>query len=314
MDILVDYIDQRGNHSNKTIPISRLAFAKHLAIAGQGYAPAPQKLWRTFGMFFHYSNYIRRNEFYTNNRFSEPPIALSDPTEKGQFSNLAGKAIADFLSKRIDQSLFTVNYEAAMRLQRYKLRGARPDLIAYSPNKVFALEAKGRHQPNPGSMVNHKRQANSGPLAVNFSVACVSYNLFDRVIVNYHDPVNQEIPFDNLSLGALSRNYYRYLSEFLNEKVFESSLIEYQGEKFYEITFSRDYLRNNNFFDRNVREWLLFEVFDFLRPRLILPERIRDYAEDGINNNTIPFIMEGSQSVNSNVYIDNDRVGLRING
>jgi len=95
--------------------------------------------------------------------------------------------------------------------------------------------------------------------------------------------------------------------------VFESRIIEYQGEKFYEITFSRDYLRSNYIFDRHVRDWFLFEVFDFLRPRLILPERIRDYAEDGINNNTMPFIMEQSQSINSNVYIDNDRVGLRIN-
>ena len=314
MDILVDYIDQRGNHSNQTVPISRLAFAKHLAIAGQGYAPAPQKLWRTFGMFFHYSNYIRRNEFYSNNRFSEPPVELSDPTEKGQFSNLTGKAIADFLSKRINHSLFTVNYEAAMRLRGYKLRGPRPDLIAYSSGHVFALEAKGRSETNPGNMAAHKRQANSGPLAVNFSVACVSYNLFDRIIVNYHDPINQEVPFDNLTLAALSRNYYRYLSEFLNEKIFESRIIEYQGEKFYEITFSRDYLRSIYVNDRSVRDWFLFEIFDFLRPRLILPERIRDYAEDGINSNTVPFIQEGSQSVNSNVYIDNDRVGLRING
>jgi hypothetical protein len=36
--------------------------------------------------------------------------------KKDNSPNLAGKAIADFLSKRIDQSIFTVNYEAAMIL------------------------------------------------------------------------------------------------------------------------------------------------------------------------------------------------------
>lgn len=313
MNILVDHIDQRGNHSNLTIPFTRLAFAKHLALAGQGYAPTPQKLWRTFGMFLHYANYMKRQDFYTNHRFSEPPIALSDPTEKGQFSNLAGKAIADFLSKRINRSLFTVNYEAAMRLQGHRLRGARPDLIAYGQHQMFALEAKGRHQTNPGSMAAHKSQASSGPLAVNFSVACVSFNLFNRVRVNYHDPLNESVPFDNITLAALSRIYYRKLSDFLNEKFFEFRQIEYQSESFYEVTFSRDYLKNNSIVDRPFRDSFLWDLFEFLRPRLILPGRIRDYSEDGISNNTIPFIMEGSEVSNSNIYIDNDRVGLRIN-
>jgi hypothetical protein len=75
-------------------------------------------------------------------------VGLSDPTEKGQFSNLVGKAIADFLSKRIDHSLFTVNYEAAMRLKDISLSISgkqirRPDLPAFVPNATFAIEAKG---------------------------------------------------------------------------------------------------------------------------------------------------------------------------
>lgn len=133
MNITVEYKDTAGAISNQTHNLTRIAFAKHLAIDGQGYAPRPQKLIRTIAMFFHYSNYIQRQAF-NNNRFSEPPIQLSDPTEKGQFSNLAGKAIADFLSKRIDQSIFTVNYEAAMRLRRLPLNVERPDLLAFKQN------------------------------------------------------------------------------------------------------------------------------------------------------------------------------------
>src|SRR5690606_29754570 len=138
-----------GTIANQTHRMSRLAFAKHLAIAGQGYAPRPQKLIRTLAMFFHYSSYIQR-QAYNNDRFSEPPIQLSDPTEKGQFSNLAGKAIADFLSKRIDQSIYTVNYEAAMRIHNPPIpllmngrHVPRPDLLAYTSNSRFAIEAKG---------------------------------------------------------------------------------------------------------------------------------------------------------------------------
>ena len=100
MNISVEYRDTTGIISNRTYSLTRLAFAKHLAIAGQEYAPRPQKLLRTIGMFFHYSYYLQREAFY-NNRFSQPPTALSDPTEKGQFSNLAGKAVADFLSKKL---------------------------------------------------------------------------------------------------------------------------------------------------------------------------------------------------------------------
>lgn len=122
MNIPVEYKDSAGTISNRTFNLTRLAFAKHMAIAGQGYAPRPQKLLRTIGVFFHYGYYIQSHDFYNNNCFSEPPIQLSDPTEKGQFSNLVGKAIADFLSKRIDNSLFTVNYEAKITIKE----GQRP--------------------------------------------------------------------------------------------------------------------------------------------------------------------------------------------
>jgi len=310
MNISVHHIDTDGTVHNKTFRMTRLAFAKHLAIAGQGYAPKPQKLLRTLGMICHYSYYMQRQAF-NSDRFSEPPQALSDPTEKGQFSNLAGKAIADFLSKRIDNSLYTVNYEAAMRLQGYRIKGQRPDLIAYSQNSVFAIESKGRHQNNPGSMAIHKTQAQSGPINVNFSIACISYNLFNRVSCNYHDPFNDNIPYDNVSLAALTRNYYRGLSEFLNQRYFEYREFEFQGERFYEVELSYRNLERIFPDEFPFHPFWYHEIFDFFRPRLILPIGVRDYAESGITNNTNPFLLESSEQ-NSYIYIDNDRVGLRI--
>lgn len=312
MNISVEYKDTAGTMSNRTYKMSRLAFAKHLAVAGQGYAPSPQKLVRTIAMFFHYSYYIQRQAFY-NDKFSEPPIQLSDPTEKGQFSNLAGKAIADFLSKRIDNSLYTVNYEAAMRMRGMLLNVGRPDLLAFTPNSMFAIEAKG-HYGGAGNMTTHKNQSQTGGIPVNFTVACISYDLYNNVKCKYHDPFNENVPYDNVTLSGLTRNYYKGLSDFLDQKFFEYRELKYQGEDFYEIELSH---RNfGKFFPEEFpfRPFWHFEILDYLRPRLILPKNIREFAQKGITNEAKPFIFEASDRKENNIYIDNDRVGLRLRG
>ncbi|MGJ1335298.1 hypothetical protein [Sphingobacterium siyangense] len=310
MNISTHHIDSSGKSHNRNFRMSKLAFIKHLAIAGQAYSPSPQKLFRTIGMLLHYSHYMQSRAFNAG-RFSEPPITLSDPTEKAQFSNLAGKAIADFLSKRIDNSLFTVNYESAMRIQGHKLKGQRPDLIAYTQNSIFAIEAKGRHQPNSGNMTVHKAQSQTGPIPVNFSIACVSYNLFNNVACNYHDPFIDNIEYDNTSLGILSRNYYKGILEFLNSDGFDFEETEIQGEKFYAVGLSR---RN---YEKFFFDWFPFrgmwelEFFHFLKPKLIIPYRIREYSEVGISNHFTPFLFE-SNGQSDYIYIDNDRIGLSL--
>jgi hypothetical protein len=310
LNIQVEYKDTTGTITNQTHRLTRLAFAKHLAIAGQGYAPRPQKLFRTISMFCHYCNYIKPRAF-RNNRFSEPPIQFSDPTEKGQFSNLAGKAIADFLSKRIDQSIFTVNYEAAMRLLGLPLNVRRPDLLAYKQNAMFAIEAKG-YSGGHGNMATHKAQSQTGGIPVNFSVACISYNLYNNVQCKYHDPYNDNVPYDNELLRKLTKEYYSGLSEFLNEKFFNYRVTEIQGEKFYEVELS--YRPFEKLFPDEfpfIHFWY-FEILEYYRPRLILPFSIRDYAEDGITNETKPFIFDTNKEQEKNLYIDNDRIGLKI--
>jgi hypothetical protein len=316
MNIQVEYKDTTGTITNQTHRLTRLAFAKHLAIAGQGYAPKPQKLIRTLAMFFHYSSYIQRQAF-NNDRFSEPPSQLSDPTEKGQFSNLAGKAIADFLSKRIDQSIYTVNYEAAMRIHNPPIplfangrQVRRPDLLAYTTNSRFAVEAKG-FSGGFGNMNNHKTQSQTGGIQVNFTVASVSYDLYNQVKCKYHDPFNDNVPYDNELLIKLTKEYYSGLSEFLNEKYFNYSVIEIQGEKFYEVELS--YRPFEKLFPDEFpfRHFWHFEILEHYRPRLILPFSIRDYAANGITNEIKPFIFETSEQ-EYNTYIDNDRIGLRI--
>lgn len=95
-----------------------------------------------------YKDYIRWESFHDNNRFSIPYTGIKDLTEKNHFSNIVGKAIADFLSKKIDNSLYTVNYEAAMSLCGHSLLGMRPDLLAFNHDEKFAIEAKGFSRSN----------------------------------------------------------------------------------------------------------------------------------------------------------------------
>jgi len=310
MNIEVEYKDSAGNISNRVYSLTQLAFVKHLAIAGQGYSPRLNKLLRTIGMLFHYSYYFKRPTFNID-RFSEPPIQLSDPTEKGQFSNLTGKAIADFLSKRINGSIYTVNYEAALRILGIPIAGSRPDLLAFTnSNTEFAIEAKG-YSGGAGNMTNHKNQSQNGSIPVNFSVACVSYNLYKRVRCKYHDPINSSVQFDNDLFRRLTMMYYTGLSEFPNEDLFEINETEIYGMRFYEVELSLH--RFDKFYEQGIPfSWFWqFEGFEVLRPKLILPIKIREYAETGLTNEITPFSSEIFKE-ESTIYIDNDMVGLRV--
>lgn len=257
-------------------------------------------------MFLHYSQYLGRNDFYQN-RFSEPTPSLSDPTEKGQFSNIAGKAIADFLSKRIDQAIITVNYEAALRADDIPVIGRRPDLLAYTNHGRFAIEAKGFSSAYPGNMQEHKAQASAGHMRVNYSVAAVSFNLFRRVRCNYHDPYNDSVPFDLEGLRAVSKEYYEGLAGFLADDAFRYTEATHQGEKFIEVDITRPIRYALG------REWWppFPELFEAFWIRLVLPGSIRDYAKEGLSADSKPFVMnEGSER--EGIYIDYDRVGLRL--
>ncbi|MBX9449159.1 MAG: hypothetical protein KL787_05335 [Taibaiella sp.] len=309
MNITVEYIDQTGVVHNQIHRLTRLALAKHLAIAGQGYAPRLHKFRRMLSMFFHYSPYLQRQAF-DSDRFSEPPIHLSDPTEKGQFSNLVGKAIADFLSKRIDQSIYTVNYEAAMRMRKMSLKVGRPDLLAFTQNAMFAIEAKG-YSGGHGNMIKHKAQSQTGGIPVNFTVACVSYDLYSNVKCNYHDPFNENIQYDNEILNGLTRNYYRGLLTFLDRRYFDYREYEIQEERFYEIQLNYRTLEKLFPNDFPFRPLWYSEFFEYHRLSLLLPIEIRDYATNGITRDFQPFLFDTKQESNY-IYIDNDRVGLRI--
>jgi hypothetical protein len=284
-----------------------------MAIAGMRYAPSTHKLSRMAGMFLNYAYYLNKHDFYSG-KFSVPPDRFYDPTDKSQFSNLAGKTIADFLSKKIHNSKFTVNYEAAMKHEDIPILGSRPDLIAFTEgNEIFSIEAKGYSKGTSGDMDVHKAQSlRSDPrIPVDFSVASVSYNMYDNLMCKYHDPEVDNPIRDNSLLVDLSKNYYKDLLSFME---FPNKKIKIQEEEFYEVSL----INKNSFkqFDNypTTIKRIIIEL-DHFGPKLILPGNIELLAERGLDSNTKSFNFESNYSkegYHKGSYIDNDRVGILV--
>lgn len=307
MKLEVEQLDRQQIIHQRDILMNRLAFAKHFVMAGQHHEPHIRKLLRILGVFLMYSNYLDRYSFYNEYRFSEPPIEFSDPTSKAQFSNLAGRAIADFLSKRIDGCCFTVNYEAAMRIKKIEIKGPRADLIGFtSDQKTISIEAKGfcKSSVSKTEMATYKQQSREGGLGFNYSIACVSYNLYDKVRCKYYDPEGKDIEFDSELFRDLTKNYYAGLYSFIypnvRTKIFgsEEFIIVNLGHLFdyYQILFKNNYLWKNHFFYEYLSQY-----------SLILPSNIEDLADKGLNEPFSPFRLHASEG---GWYIDNDRVGI----
>jgi len=306
MELIVEHIDASGHLHNLNINISKLAIIKHLAVAGQGFQPRLNKLMRVLGFFFHYRGYLE-SQSLRNNCFSQPPDILYDPTETAQFSNLIGKAFADFLSKHINRSFATYNYEAVMRLLRMPITGQRSDLIAFNAQHLFSIEAKG-YSSNTISlnrMNGIKNRANSGPINVNFSMASVSYNLYSQVKVKYHDPINKEIPYNKDLLAKTSSFYYQGIYEYVNEEVFRIEDYKYRNVNYFRIRLNS--LSDNLFL--NHRKFYPFCIFPFTIDNIsiLMDKRIKKYITNGIHDVRMEQIQE-----EKNIYIDTDGVGLLV--
>ena len=301
MDIKVEYKDNAGQVTNFDQHISKLALIKHMAFAGQRYASTPNKLFRVLGMGVHYAPYLQ--DIGRNNHFSEPPIALSDPTEKSQFSNIAGKAIADFLSKRISGAVFTTNYEAAMRLKGLSINGTRPDLIAYKDDGYcFTLEAKGYSKRNVEDyeMDKHKAQSVSPypQLPVNFSVASVTYNMYDEIKCKYYDPEGDNNGADISLFRDLTRQHYSNLLQFIKGEYQDFFELDKSLQQYYRVRINW----------RLFEEYYYFYFHHFFHHNdfnLILPSNIEQLSKEGLR--------EGFETIDDdNIYIDRDGVGIEI--
>lgn len=185
--------------------ISFLAFTKHATFAGLGPIFDPNLLIRRLVQTLDFLQYWDGS----NGCFTLPPILKNDPTERNYVSNRIGRALADYCAKRISRARFTHCYESAMRMSGRSIRGCRPDFYCDTLSKQFSVEAKGfsRASVSDEAMEKHKNQAQSGPLSVHFSKACVSYDLYRAPKVKYYDPPNASMYDGNLN-SHLSEEYY----------------------------------------------------------------------------------------------------------
>ncbi|MBH8569265.1 hypothetical protein KB206_10245 [Microvirga sp. STS02] len=317
MKLTVYHTDAKKKTSTKLIYLSKLAFAKHMAISGQSFLPMPHKIMRTLGMFLHYNLYTR-NFTKKSSRFSEPPTIFSDPTEKGHFSNLAGKAIADYLSKRLDNSALTLTYEAAMKVVDKDYRGPRPDLIAFdlARRQTFTIEAKG-YSGNCGNMLEHKKQASSGSpkIVVNFSVAAVSFHIYDSIKTNYCDPILDNSSINEEMLRELSKQYYSGLLSFI-ENDNNSTIINVNGTDYFKVNLIPTSLIRKSKIDTILDPYSsLLSMPTLQNFSLILPANIYQLASVGMSvGNSIQAENHVPQYVDTpGLYIDNDGVGLSYN-
>ncbi|MBZ9634649.1 hypothetical protein [Clostridium sp. FP1] len=296
MQLSIIYRDNTGinNNINKDIPY--LALIKHMAIAGQGYLPLVANLKRCSGMFLNYSNYLQSDAF-KEDHFSTPQGYAYDPTEKSHFSNLIGKAVADYLSKQISGGKITFNYEAAMKKGGFKIKGERPDLLCVNKNQTFSIEAKGysKKTVSENEMKEHKYQSKTGPIAVKFSIASVAYNIFSKVEVKYYDPSNEKYEHNTNLIKELSKQYYSGLFQYINKDLFDIQEKEINNKNYYVINID---------YGRQLTSYMCCMCGPKLS--LLLDTRIKNFKENGFDD------FDSKQYSEKNIYIDTDGVGIMI--
>ena len=142
----------------------------------------------------------------------------------------------------------------------------------------------------------------------------ITHNLYEKVKCNYYDPYNENVPFDAELFRALTKEYYTGFSKFLEYGPFDE--VEYQNESFYEIDLFYSSFWEKYFFHKHPFRHFWDEIFHFYRPRLILPINIKEFAQNGLTENIKPFLFESRndniKESDSKIYIDNDRIGLKI--
>ncbi|MBG9993324.1 hypothetical protein [Pseudoalteromonas sp. NZS37] len=207
MKIKVEHLNDKGKIEDIELNLSYLQFIKHLAFAGMGVSKSPHNSPRFLGFMFEFVQYWGSEP----DHFSIPRIISNDPTELGQISNKIGKALADFLSKKIYGAKYTHNYEDAMVQGGHLIKGERPDLYCDTRSKQFAVEAKGFKVPtvSANKMLKYKSQSQQGPVPVHFSVASVAYDLYQAPSVKFHDPIGDDVKYSTDINNKLIELYYR---------------------------------------------------------------------------------------------------------
>lgn len=288
----------------ENIEFGWIQLLKHVAVAGSGYRPTISKLLRSLGFLFYYSDFLKQTDL-KRNKFSNPPDELYDPTEKNAFSNIIGKAVGDYLAKKLCDARLTQTYESAMLEKNLPIKGKRPDLLCFNRNQQFAVETKGFSASTISSseMRKHKKQAKSGPLAVSFSIASVTYNIYNRIENNFYDPPEENDIYEVDLYNSMAIKYY---GNIFNDPIitnFLDSVTSINNSSFIVMPFYPF------FFDFHPYFINLYRHFQENKYSLIIDNNLRNHLE---NNNFSDYYFDGIK--NDSIYVDRDGIGVSING
>lgn len=267
-----------------TEQISLLAFAKHLTFAGVGNYRHPYLAFRYWGFLVDFYPYWRRTHFFL------PPFIFNDPTEKGAISRQIGRTFADYLSKKIYRSKFSYSYEDAMIQKGYPIKGSRPDFYCDNLRQQFAVEAKGYSTSSVSNneMNKHKKQSQSGLLPVNFSIASIAFDLYKYPQVKFHDPVNDNVPYDRELNSQLRSSYFNSVIDLIALYSFSQVRSDFSG-------------------------FVSFNFFPFSLPRFFPNLKLlvhRAIIQRNWESDEWLETFQGAQGENENHYIDSDGIGL----
>lgn len=305
MELLIDYRAPGTNNTiERRLEMPYLACLWHIAIAAQKYRPSIYKFTRTLGHFFIYSDYLQRGT-YNNNRFSVPSHYFYDSTIKSQFSNIVGKGIADYLAKQLNNVINTQSFEAVMKENGLPVHGSRPDLYGITRNdETIAIECKGwsNRSVSQADMndVKNQSRAQQQVLPVTFSVASVSYNLYNRVKVKYYDPPNERSEHDEEFIIPLLTQYYDGVFEYLNKELFDVDDVFINDTRYYKINIG-SMISNSSY-------------YKYSKKYLNKYSMLIDTELEGVGNDILNVLKERKNEIKFDdaTYIDNDGLGLTI--
>lgn len=282
----LEHKDDHGVIKYSIEQISFLGFVKHLTFAGTGEYRPPTLALRYLGFLFGYFPYWGITNFVL------PQFILNDPTEKGAISKQIGRTFSDYLSKRIYRSKFSYSYEDAMIRKGFPVTGPRPDLYCDNISHQFAVEAKGfsASSVSVNEMNGYKKQSQSGPIPVSFSIASVAYDLYNNLKVKFHDPINDNVPYDRELSFQLRSSYFNSVIDLVEQYRFPQTQSDFP-----------DFVSYN-----------LMPFFQpFFSPRLKLLVHRAIIQRNWESNDWLETIV-GPQERNENSYIDSDGIGLSV--
>jgi hypothetical protein len=284
MQITLIQQDAAGNQTTNEVVVGLLPFLKSLATAGDIDRTRFQTFRKMSAALAFYWEHFQFGPYF--NVFALRPLHHNDPTELGQFSNRVGKALADYFARRLSGAIQTHTYEDALAVRHLPIVGQRPDLYCDTGFQQFSMEAKGFSvsSVSDNAMKNHKAQAQSGLLPVNFAVACISYNLFGHPLCKYYDPPIADAPYNDRLNRMLARLKYARLLSVLDmfPRVGISTVANQRVERF-RITDDED-----------------------VPLTLLVAERIRTFVR-----RSGP-IFRGERFEEVGLFLDNDGVGLEV--